>query len=220
MSFLKRMLGPGEEVVLESRPHWSVIVPRSVGLAAVLAGCITVVVLWSSAPVWIGYLLAAVGALAALWFLVRFVRWRTSWLVITTRRVVYRTGMLQRTGREIPLSRVQDVTYRQSLFERLIGTGDLTVESAGEGGSAPFPQVKHPDRIQSVISQLMSAQPPAQPRDGGTFGRLRRRPEEPPPAMGAPSVAEQIEQLAHLHRSGVVTDAEFEAKKRELLGRL
>lgn len=219
MSFLKRLLGPGEEVVLESRPHWSVLVPRAAVLLLVLAGCIAVVVLWSSAPVWIGYLLAAVGAVTAAWFLARFVRWRTSWLVITTRRIVYRRGMLQRIGREIPLSRVQDVTYRQSLFERMIGTGDLTVESAGEGGSEPFPHVKRPDRIQSVISQLTSSPPPPPEPTGGLFGRRRGEPQ-PAAQPGAPSVVQQIEQLAHLHRSGAITDAEFEAKKVELLGRL
>jgi membrane protein YdbS with pleckstrin-like domain len=218
MNFFRKLLGPGEETVLETRPHWSLLVPRALVLALVFAGSIAVVVLWSKAPGWIGSLLLVVGLVTLGWFLLKLLAWRSARLIVTTRRVVYRSGILQRVGREIPLNRIQDITYHQTLLQRVLGAGSLTIESAGEGGSEPFPDIRRPARVQSVVSQLMS-QPPPQP------GRaVPRQPAGAPSAQvaaaGSPSIIQQIEELAHLHRAGVLTDAEFEAKKTDLLGRL
>ncbi|MDA8040298.1 MAG: PH domain-containing protein, partial [Actinomycetota bacterium] len=158
MTFPRKLLAPGEEIVLESRPHWSVLVPRGFMLAVVLAGCIAVVVLFGSAPIWVGYILATVCLVAVVAFLAKLAAWRAASLVVTTSRVVYRSGVVRRTGREIPINRIQDVTFRQSLAERVLGAGALTIESAGEGGQEPFPDIRRPARVQSLISQLVSLQ--------------------------------------------------------------
>ncbi len=161
VGFSRKLLAPGEAIVLESHPNWSILVPRGVFAAAVVAGCVAVVVSWSAAPLWVGYILLAAGLLALAGVLAKIVTWRSTTLVITNARVIYRTGALRRLGREIPLSRVQDVTYRQSVLERMLGAGSLTVESAGQSGQQAFPDVAHPAMIQSLINSLM-------------FGRRRR----------------------------------------------
>ncbi len=252
MPFPSRLLGPGEEVVLEAHPHWSLLVPRAFVTLLVLAGCVTVVVIWGSAPIWVAYVLAAVGVVAIGAFLAKLVSWRSALLVVTTSRIIYRSGLVRRVGREIPLRRVQDVTYRQTLVERLLGAGSLTIESAGRSGEEPFPDIRRPAHVQSVISQLLSGAvpasavqpPPAEPkrsspqeeppaaggrRDGGRVSWRRSERGSGPGGDAAPggaqpsatrSVGAQLDELAQLHRAGVITDAEFEAKKQELLGLL
>jgi membrane protein YdbS with pleckstrin-like domain len=156
VDFPRKLLAPGEEVVVETTPNWSVLArPFSVTLVLIVA-CVAIVVWWTTAPVAVLYVIGLVALLAVAWFAAKLISWRSRLLVITTTRVVYRSGVIRRVGREIPLDRVQDVTYRQTLLERLAGAGSLTIESAGASGQEPFPDVRHPAEMQSLINQLIT----------------------------------------------------------------
>ncbi|MBV8559424.1 MAG: PH domain-containing protein [Acidimicrobiia bacterium] len=89
-------------------------------------------------------------------FVRRYARWATTNMVLTSERLILRSGVLAKTGREIPLGRINDVAYRQRLFQRLIGAGDLLVESAGERGQEVLPMVPRPTLVQQAISQHMA----------------------------------------------------------------
>ena len=156
MSFPTRLLGPGEEVHLDSRPNWSYLFWPSVFTVLVLAGCVATVVLWTSAPLVAGWVLLGVGLAALAYLGARYLGWRTTTFVVTSQRIVYRTGVLRRTGREIPIGRVQDVTYHQSVVERIVRAGSLTVESAGRQGQDPFPDISRPDEVQSLINRVVA----------------------------------------------------------------
>ena len=71
-------------------------------------------------------------ALVARFTLVPVIRWRTTHFVVTTRRVLVRSGLLTRRGLDIPLNRITGVEFRQSLFERLLGVGTLVIESPSD----------------------------------------------------------------------------------------
>lgn len=213
MSFPTKYLNEGEEIVLDLRPHWWRIFPASLGLgAAVLVGIIALVYDSSFARILAGLLvLAALGH-----FVQRYIRWTSENFVVTTERVIYRTGVVAKSGVEIPLDRINTVFFNQSLFERLLGAGDLGVESAGEGGRETFEAVRKPNLVQQEIYRAMEA---AENRS------FQRQAEATATAMGAtrdeaPDIPAQIEKLDALRRQGVITDGEFEAKKRELLDRM
>jgi membrane protein YdbS with pleckstrin-like domain len=156
MAFPRKLLAPGEEIVLEAHPNWSILVPRVALFVLVVAGCISVVVLWTNAPLWVGWALLGVAGVFLLFLAAKLLVWRSTTLVLTNLRVVYRTGVLRRLGREIPLDRVQDVTYSQSILERMVGAGSLTIESAGAHGDEPFPDIRHPAAVQSLINRLIT----------------------------------------------------------------
>ncbi len=207
MPYPRKLLNAGEEIVLESRPNWSLLVRPILVAVLVLAGLVVILVLTADKlPVWVAGVFAAAFLADLVYVLVRYLSWRSKLLVITTNRVVYRSGVLSRQGREIPLDRIQDVLYRQSFFERIVGAGSLTIESAGEHGQEPFPDVARPERVQSLINQLIES------------GRQR----DVQRASGQPvlSIPEQIEKLGELYSRGVITEIEFEQKKSELLGRM
>jgi len=248
MSFPTRLLGPGEEVHLDSRPNWSYLFWPSVFTILVLAGCVATVVLWTSAPLVAGWVLLGVGLAALAYLGARYLGWRTTTFVVTSQRIVYRTGVLRRTGREIPIGRVQDVTYHQSVVERIVRAGSLTVESAGRQGQDPFPDISRPDEVQSLINRVVAqslggypaaqvpaavvrsedAQPAATPSVHAAPPITDPTPPVPQPrVMGpmprsaaTPTIAQQLGELAELHQHGVITDAEYEQKRRELLDRL
>lgn len=206
MPYPRKLLIEGEEIVLETRPNWSLLAGPVLLGALVLAGLVALLVIWSSAPVWVAAVIGAAFLVDVGYVLSRYIVWRATLLVVTTHRVIYRTGVFTRRGREIPIDRVQDVSFAQSLFERMVGAGSLTVESAGEHGQEPFPDVAHPERVQSTINRLLEMH---NQRD------IQR-------ASGQPvlSIPEQIEKLGELYRRGILTEDEFEQKKADLLHRM
>ena len=127
----------------------------------------------------------AIGALILIWlFLVArgFIRWFTTQHVITTERVIHRMGMVSKQGKEIPLEVINDVAFNQSAWERIFGTGDLLIESAGTHGQSQYTDIPDPEAIQSLIYQVERG-PPARPSIGRPV-RLRRAP--PPSSPRCP----------------------------------
>lgn len=207
MAFPSRLLNEGEDVVLDVRPHWWYLAGPVVVTTATIGAALAALAAGTAS--WVRWV--ALGALVAAvaWLLGRYARWASTSLVVTTSRLIRRSGILVRNGREIPLSALTDISYHQSLFERIIGAGDVLIESAGRRGQEVFPDLRHPDRIQHEISrQVDRARSVAWAAGPGA-----------PPAAGE-SIPAQIEQLDGLRRRGVITEAEFEAKKAQLLDRL
>lgn len=191
-----------EQVLLETGPHWIRLAPRLVPPLVLLAVCIVGFVAWTSAPIWFAWVLLAGVALALAYAGGRVASWRATCLVVTNERVVHRYGVLRRTGREIPVVRVQDVTYHQRLAERLLGIGEIRVASAGSGSTEVVTGLPDPAEVQRIVNRAVEAATRAP----------RARPD--------PDIAGQLERLEGLRRQGIVTEAEFARKKAELLARM
>ncbi len=209
MTFPRRLLHEGEQVILDLRPH-PVRLARPVTVTVILLGAAVYGdVAWRSAPVWFGILLGVVALLTLGYLATRILVWRTTKFVLTSARVIARVGVLRHASREIPIDRVTDVAYVQRLIERVIGAGTVLVESAGEHGTEAFPDLRDPAAIQSAINlaiEVRRARPatlvPLRPCDGEA--------EE--------EVAVEREELDDLHLRGVLTDEEYVRKVRELEG--
>jgi len=203
VTFSRRAIHEDEEVLLEARPHWSLLVGPSLVATVVLAGSVAIYVTWSAAPRWFDWVLLGVTVVAVCRFLARLVKWRSTDLVVTTMRVIYRRGVVCRSGREILISSIQDVSYVQTLLERMIGKGELSVQSAGGRGEAPFENVRHPAVVQGLINR--------------TIEESRRHDSGGDAEVGPVAVADELERLSTLHRRGVITDAEYVRLKEELV---
>ncbi|MBP2339152.1 membrane protein YdbS with pleckstrin-like domain [Saccharothrix coeruleofusca] len=133
MAYPDDLLGPGERVVIHHHPHWKVLLWPVVVLPAVVGGGAYLAALvagnsWAEAA-WVA--LALVGAVLLAWLvLAPLVRWRTTHLVVTTDRVLYREGVLKRTGLDLPRSRISGVRCRCGPLDRLLGCGTLIIDSA------------------------------------------------------------------------------------------
>lgn len=193
-----RLLNEGEEVLVDVRPHWWYLARPVTSVVVVLAGAVAAYV--RGTPVIVDWLLLAVLVAALGWLLGRYARWASTSLVVTSERIVQRRGVVARTSREIPVDSLSDIGCRQTLFGRIIGAGDLVLESAGRDSEEIFSDIPHPSVVQAHIYRQLAT---------------RRRP--PAPGM---SVPEQIDKLDELRRRGVITAAEFEAKKTQLLDRM
>jgi uncharacterized membrane protein YdbT with pleckstrin-like domain len=101
--------------------------------------------------------------------LVPLLRWRTTHYVITTHRVLFREGIMSRRGRDIGLSRITDVSYRQSLWDRIINSGTLTIESAGEGGATVLEQIPDSEGVQQLLNYMIEEDADRRAREGAGY---------------------------------------------------
>lgn len=156
MAFPDDSLTDDEHVVLHLHPHWvKMIFPAFWTVVAGVAVIIAVVLGWSNVAV---LAIGAVGLLLFLWLAFwPFVVWRSTHFVFTNERVLLREGVLNRQQRDIPLTRVNDVSSNQNLLDRLLGCGSLTVESAGERGQSVLRNIPKVVRVQKVVYELVEA---------------------------------------------------------------
>lgn len=204
MTFPSKLLNEGEEVVLDLHPHWWFLASPVAAVVAALVA--TVVAAARNAPNWAVIALAVVLVAAAIWLLARYAHWATTSLVLTNHRLVHRTGVIAKSGVEIPLDHINDISYRQTVFERVIGAGDVVVESAGKTSQEVFEDLPKPGRIQNEIYRQIEA------GKNRLADRMAGRHEL--------SLPEQLEKLDELRRRGVLTQAEFDGKKAQLLERM
>src|SRR3712207_1494197 len=145
MAFPRKSLNSYEEVVVDLNPHWWFFIEPAAVMVLVVAASIAVVVFTD--VVALTWLAAGALLLAAAWLAWRLVTWRTTYFVVTTDRLIYQAGVVAKRGIQIPLERVNNVNFHQTLVERIFGSGDLLIESGGETGQQRFTDIKHPDQI-------------------------------------------------------------------------
>lgn len=161
MPFPTRLLAEDEDVVLDLHPHWKkLIVPvLLVPVVCGVASYVAFILPDDSARTALRYAIAVIAVLLLLRFsLWPYVKWQTTRYVLTTRRIVIRQGVFGRSGRDIPLTRVNDVSFRHSFFERLLRCGTLTIESAGEHGQVVLPEVPTVEIVQREVYKRVEAE--------------------------------------------------------------
>lgn len=197
MPYPTRLLSPGEEVVTEFRPHWTAILgPLSITTGALVAVILLAFVVPDSQTEIRRF---GPGVVAVLWLAVTirgFITWLTTQHVITNERVIHRRGFISKHGREIPLEMINTVAFSQTIFERVVGSGDLVIESAGEGGQTRYTDIPDPEGLQTLIYRN---------REQRMFSLERG-------GQGA-TKAEQLRILSELHDKGKLSTEEFEREK-------
>lgn len=199
MAYPERLLSPDEAVVMEFRPHWSRIL-KELALSFLV---VVVLVLLATLFDFSNKGLVMLG-IAIVWLVVvarGVLTWYFTQHVITNERVIFRNGVISRSGKEIPLEVINDVSFQQSPFERMIRSGDLVIESAGEMGQSYYRDIPEPEATQTVIYRVREDRM-MHIEGGGNRATI--------------SKAEQLQILSRLHDEGKLSDEEFAAEKRNL----
>ncbi|MCW2522899.1 MAG: uncharacterized protein JWO63_1234 [Frankiales bacterium] len=175
MSYPEKLLAPDEEVVEHLRPHWITLVPAVFFFIVICALCgVAAAFLPDSTDhhgSWQASVIAipVIAVVLLIWLvLIPVVRVRSTHYVMTTHRVLIRRGVLNHVGRDIPLARISDVAYRQSIWDRIVRSGSLTIESAGEHGQETLVNVPRADEVQQELNHLVEAD--SQRRQRGGYG--------------------------------------------------
>ncbi|QNN52815.1 PH domain-containing protein [Nocardioides mesophilus] len=150
-------LGAQEHVVMELREHWKRLLVPGLICAAALVGLLVVLAVapdsgafsWLDTLGWIAFL--GVLAVFGLW---PYLRWRGRTYTITNERLLTRRGVVRRHGRDIPLSRINDVAFEQGMFDRMSGAGTLKVSAASEEGTVVLHDVPNIHEVTRTLNAL------------------------------------------------------------------
>lgn len=160
MAYPRKLLADDEQAELELHPHWKALVGPVLALLTVvpLAAFGAARVPDGEAQVPLRVAIAVVAALIVLALTVLpFLHWVTTHYVVTDRRLITRRGIIARTGRDMPLTRINDISFSHTVLERLLGCGTLVVESAGERGQLVLADVPNVEAVQRRIYELADA---------------------------------------------------------------
>lgn len=208
--YVKKLLGEQERVLFVTRQHWLVLAGEIASESVLSAAWVFMVsLLWQlwlhDARVALAYLLlivplASIGRDAALWANRQY--------IITNRRVIHVQGVLQKEVTDSSLEKVNDVKMEQSALGRVLDFGDVEILTASELGVNAFKRIGHPIAFKTA---MLNAKEKLEWGENG--GRRAAAPAQP-------TIPDLIAQLDQLRRAGVVTDAEFQEKKAELMKKL
>ncbi|HRD12131.1 MAG TPA: PH domain-containing protein [Mycobacterium sp.] len=157
MGYPENVLATDEQVVLHRHPHWKrligpvLVLLISTAVAAFVAALVTNTG-WEPTAKRVLY-----GVIAAVWLVLigwltvwPFFSWLTTHFVITDRRVMFRHGLLTRSGIDIPLARINSVEFRHGLLDRMVRTGTLVIESASQD-PLEFHDIPRVEQVHSLL---------------------------------------------------------------------
>ena len=157
MGYPENVLAKDESVVLHRHPHWkrligpALILIIATAAAAFIAGYVNTLHWESTAKNIVFLVIAAVWLILIGWLTVwPFLNWLTTHFVITDRRVMFRHGLLTRSGIDIPLARINSVEFRHGIFDRMLRTGTLIIESASQD-PLEFHDIPRVERVHSLL---------------------------------------------------------------------
>jgi membrane protein YdbS with pleckstrin-like domain len=189
VAYPEKILADDEQVVEHLHPHWITLVPATLWFIAICAaGGVGIAyagrVDGTGRTIIIG-LIVVVGLALLSWLtFTPWMGWRTTHYVFTTHRVLIRRGVLRHVGRDISLQRINDVGFSQSLWDRIVKAGTLTIESAGEQGQESLRYIPRSDAMQQLLNRLIE-------QDGERRARLAHGGappgyQQPPPGYQQP----------------------------------
>ncbi len=203
MNAIKRLLARDEAVALVTRSHWVTLLPTivaDIAVSIVIVGLSVAGILLAPPFTWFGLLLLLIPLVH---FLAVWWAWRSRMIVVTDRRIIQVTGIVNKRVSDTLLEKINDIVTRQSGMGQLLGYGDVELISGSDLGADVFRRISDPVRFKKAL--LEQRAPSA---------------ERPAARAGGDEVTGLIRELAELRERGVLTDEEFARKKRELLERM
>jgi uncharacterized membrane protein YdbT with pleckstrin-like domain len=156
--YLRKILGPGEQVLFITRQHGLFLFGRIfLWLAAAIAIVGTVAVITSASgnsSVLVGAPLAILPMLVVWW---QWLQWSNHAYVLTNRRVIQLNGVLSKQVVDSLLEKLNDIKTSQTLFGRMFGYGNVEILTANEVGNNVFEHIADPLEFKSAMLQAKQA---------------------------------------------------------------
>ncbi|HEX7394465.1 MAG TPA: PH domain-containing protein [Anaerolineaceae bacterium] len=206
--YLQSLLGEKEQVLFVTRQHWLTLLGEI--LIELILSVVLVVLVSLIWVLWLPNFLVALGYLLLIFPLISLWRdvliWSKRKYVVTNYRVIQLSGVFNKNITDSSLEKVNDVKMSQSFLGRMFGYGDIEILTASELGVNKFTHISQPIQYKTAMINAKE--------------KLERPPAPAAPARPAPNVADLLAQLDELRQKGVLTDAEFQSKKAELLTKM
>jgi len=215
-------LMPGEKMILASNPHWFYFwkqVAAAVGVIGLLLLVSVIEADWLDT--FLGWVIWIAVIVLVLDLVFAYFQWKTTRFAITDQRVAYQSGMFRRRGVSIPLNRINNVNFDQSMIGRMTNNGVVTIESAGETGDSVFENIPDPENVRTLIfAQVEADEQRDSDRDAAALAKAMQDHVPPPPGSPAKSPQQRLADLDDLKAQGLVNDAEYATKRQQILDEL
>jgi uncharacterized membrane protein YdbT with pleckstrin-like domain len=203
---MRTELKKDEKIVFVTRPHWlTLILPTSYTIAGLVIGVFLSVYFW--------FFLFIV-FIPGIYLAYKVIDRKNNLWAVTNLRVVDEKGIFSLSAKESPLDKINNVSYTQSFWGRIIGYGDVEIQTAAEAGETDTFTVQKPRQLKDSITQMQEEYKKTQ---------TKRQAEEFADAIADEQqehrvdVAAEIEKLHELKQKGIVTEEEFNKRKEKLL---
>lgn len=212
MNYVEQLLGDNESIVLVTHQHWSVLVRNMLIdlFVALLVVGITAVTIYLANGDAVGYVPFVLIIFAIIPFIYQFLNWTNREFIVTNRRVIQSSGIVNKNTTDSSLEKVNDVKLSQSFVGRMLDYGDVEILTASELGANLFRRIQAPIKFKTAMlnakEKLGYDQSEAVPSTPGA-----------PPAVDVPTL---IAGLSALRQQGLITEEEYQKKKTELLERM
>jgi uncharacterized membrane protein YdbT with pleckstrin-like domain len=204
-NYIQSMLGENERIILVTRQHgfvlFSSIIAEIVVTLIVLAAILALTTLVNLLAAW-GFILLLIPLAIMTWDILA---WNNRQYVVTNRRVIQISGIFNKDVTDSSLEKVTDIKMTQTFLGRVFDYGDVEILTASEIGVNLFKRIGDPIKFKTA---MLNAKEKLGYEGTGSH------------AQHAESIPEQIAELDKLRKQGIVTDAEFQAKKKELLAKM
>lgn len=195
-------LNDQEDLIIDQHPHPSFLLSSILQVLFVIVLSLLAVAIFSTLPLWTILIPVGVIGLSILNLLLKFLKYKSSHLIITTERLIDVKGIMGRRVREIPIYQITNLTSSQSLLERFLNCGSLRVEYSGEIGHDDFFHVRRPERIVRFLGSRPASRPPT--------------------STGVPRVSplDELVKLEELRNRGTLSEQEYDRAKSRLLDQI
>lgn len=215
MGYVERLLGRNEKLVFRTRQHWVQLVLPGLGMLVLMAALITAGALLGPLTTGISVPIGIVAALIPLGFFSRrFAWWWNEQYMVTNRRVIQIEGILQKSVIDSSLEKVNDVVLKQSVFGRMLNFGDIEILTGSEIGVNQLSRIHRPITFKT---EMLNQKESMGEIDAFESRAKRTLTSEAPTAADVP---ELIAELDELRQKGIISQAEFDKKKQDLLDRI
>ena len=205
-------------MAVETRPHWTYLLTQFSAFVVMIIAVLCVTVVVDGFPLAAIITIGVVAGVSAVAAGIRLVRWANTYYLVTDRRIVYWKGVPRWRGIELGLDLVEEIDVNQTMWQRVAGVGTVAVRSQVEGHVRRLSFVPRPGALRQHVYRLQ--------REAAERDTEPAPPEAHEPAAGdefaepALDIPDQIRKLYELVELGILSEAEFEEKKRDLLRRL
>jgi membrane protein YdbS with pleckstrin-like domain len=203
---MRTPLQKGEKILLITYTSWVSLVGPVVGSAIFFA-----------AGLWLtkyhDYFLI-VSLISVIYFLTKYFEWKVNIWVVTSSRVIDESGLLRHFAKESPLEKINNVSYDQSIWGRMLNFGHVEIQTAAELGATDYYNVSHPKKLKDTITQAQA---------DFDNNRVINQASQMASAMGfrnqpaSTNLSSELEKLYELKQKGILTNEEYERAKGKLL---
>lgn len=205
---MRTALKKDEKILVIIRQHWiKLTLPFGAWLAAAV-----LLILFAGTT---GFIITLISALYPMY---EYLNWKSNLWCVTNLRVVDESGFFSRYSKESPLDKINNVEYDQSIWERILGFGNVDIQTAAEMGETTYQLIHDPKLLKDSITHAQEEYKKAQINKQATvlaeaIAKSTATTQQPAQQM----IADELQKLFHLYQQGAITQEEYAAQKNKLL---